>query len=447
MEMLAVFVAALAVILAGAFFLISFRTKKTPAEIEKEVRLQSENERLSAENAEFKEKIRFLEIENSKLLQKVVKSESDLNAVESSTRKLLAEQQKRFDEVTLKLTEQMKNATGEMLKQRQEEFSKSSETNLGQIVNPLKESIENMKKSMEEAKLSQTGLGAALKEQIKNAMEMSSSAKESAEELARVFKHQSKLQGDWGETVLSELLESQGLEEGIHFETQEVLRNENGNRVISETGNSLRPDVILHLDKNRVVVVDSKVSLTAFMEYVNAEDEGIRQAALKNHVASILKHVKELSEKDYSSYVKPPLVNVDYVIMFVPHTPALLAAWQARPTLWREAMDMRVCIASEQTLYAALQIIRMTWTQITQAENHEKVYALANEMLDRVGQFMKKYSAIGTALQTAQKAYEDGEKKLSESGQSIPQTCVKLLKLGAKQSLKNPIPQIENTLT
>lgn len=383
-------------------------------------------------------------MEKSELLQKIAKAEAALNANETASQKLLSEQQKRFDEITQKLTEQMKNATGEMLRQRQEEFSKASESNIGQIVKPLKESIENMKKSMDEAKNSQTGLGAALKEQIKNAMEMSSSAKASAEELARVFKHQSKLQGDWGETVLSELLESQGLEEGIHFETQGVLRDAQGKLVISDSGKTMRPDVILHLDKNRVVVVDSKVSLIDYMNYVNAEDDGSRELALKNHVASILKHVKELSEKDYSSYVKPPMVNVDYVIMFVPHTPALLAAWQARPTLWREAMDKRVCIASEQTLYAALQIIRMTWRQITQAENHEKVYSLASEMVDRVGIFLKKYEAIGSALSNAQKAYEEGEKKLLPSGQSIPQTCAKLLKLGAKQSAKNPVPQIES---
>jgi len=433
LELVALFVAAIAVILVGVIFFISFRTKKASVDI------------LLAENVELKDRNLFLENENSNLLQKIATTEANLNAVESTSQKLLAEQQKRFDEITQKLTEQMKNATGEMLRQREEQFSKASETNIGQIVKPLKESIESMKKSMDEAKISQTGLGAALKEQIKNAMEMSSSAKASAEELARVFKHQSKLQGDWGETVLSELLESQGLEEGIHFETQGILRDAHGNLVVSDTGKSLRPDVILHLDKNRIVVLDSKVSLTAYMDYVNAEDEGSRDVALKSHVASILKHVKELSEKDYSAYVKPPLVNVDYVIMFVPHTPALLAAWQARPTLWREAMDKRVCIASEQTLYAALQIIRMTWTQITQAENHEKVYALANEMLDRVGIFMKKYEAIGNALSTAQKAYDDGEKKLLSSGQSIPQTCAKLIKLGAKQSAKNPVPQLEST--
>ena len=444
MELLAVLIAAILMILVCAFLYVSFRAKKDLASVEKEIRLQSDNEHLTAEILALKEKNHSLEIENSGLVQKLAKAEADLNASEVTSQKMMAEQQKRFDEISQKLTEQMKNATGEMLKQRQQEFSKSSEMNLGQIVKPLQESIENMKKSMEEAKVSQAGLGASLKEQLKHAMDMSSSAKESADELARVFKHQSKLQGDWGETVLAELLESQGLEEGIHFETQGVLRDENGNRVVTENGKTLRPDVMLHLDKNRVVIIDSKVSLTAFMEYVNAEDEVRREAALQAHLDSILQHVKELSEKDYSSYVRPPLVNVDYVIMFIPHTPAFLTAWQKRPTLWREAMDKHVCIASEQTLYAALQIIRMTWRQITQAENHEKVYALANEMLDRVGQFMKKYSAVGTALASAQKAYEEGEKKLSDSGQSIPQTCAKLLKLGAKQSLKNPIPQIEN---
>jgi len=248
LELVALFVAAIAVILVGVIFFISFRTKKASVDI------------LLAENVELKDRNLFLENENSNLLQKIATTEANLNAVESTSQKLLAEQQKRFDEITQKLTEQMKNATGEMLRQREEQFSKASETNIGQIVKPLKESIESMKKSMDEAKISQTGLGAALKEQIKNAMEMSSSAKASAEELARVFKHQSKLQGDWGETVLSELLESQGLEEGIHFETQGILRDAHGNLVVSDTGKSLRPDVILHLDKNRIVVLDSKVS-------------------------------------------------------------------------------------------------------------------------------------------------------------------------------------------
>ena len=152
--------------------------------------------------------------------------------------------------------------------------------------------------------------------------------------------------------------------------------------------------------------------------------------------------MKELSEKDYSSYVLPPKVRMDYVIMFVPHTGALWTALNAQPDMWRKAMEKGVFIADEQTLFAALRIINMTWTQIRQAENHEEVYRLANEMIDRVGQFVKKFNAIGKALKSAGTAFEDAERKLQPSGQSILLTCAKLQKLGAKQSEKNPLPQI-----
>lgn len=351
-------------------------------------------------------------------------------------------QQARFDETIAKVTAQLKTATDEMLKQRQKEFAESSHTNLGQIVNPLRETIDNMKKAMNESTLKQTSMSSEMKVNIENMMRQSEAAKKSADELARVFKHGSKVQGDWGETVLDELLESQGLTKGVHYDIQSVIRDADGYVVKSNEGSIMRPDVILHLDQRREVIIDSKVSLTAFMDYVNAEEEDKRQQYLKAHIDSIQKHVKELSAKDYSSYVQPPKVKMDYVIMFVPHTGALWTALHSQPDLWRKAMEKNVFIADEQTLFAALRIINLTWTQIAQAQNHERVYALANEMLDRVGQFMKKYQAIGKALENATKAYEDGEKKLLPGGQSILQTCGKLEKLGAKQSDKNPLPQL-----
>ncbi len=351
-------------------------------------------------------------------------------------------QQARFDETIAKVTAQMKSATDDMLKQRQKEFAESSHTNLGQIVNPLRETIDNMKKAMNESTLKQTSMSSEMKANIENMMRQSEAAKKSADELARVFKHGSKVQGDWGETVLDELLESQGLTKGVHYDIQSVIRDADGYVVKSNEGSIMRPDVILHLDQRREVIIDSKVSLTAFMDYVNAEEEDKRQQYLKAHIDSIQKHVKELSAKDYSSYVQSPKVKMDYVIMFVPHTGALWTALHSQPDLWRKAMEKNVFIADEQTLFAALRIINLTWTQIAQAQNHERVYALANEMLDRVGQFMKKYQAIGKALENATKAYEDGEKKLLPGGQSILQTCGKLEKLGAKQSDKNPLPQL-----
>lgn len=365
-----------------------------------------------------------------------------MKTAKENYREALKAQQERFDETMAKVTAQLKSATDDMLKQRQKEFAESSNTHFGQIVNPLKDTIEKMKKAMSDSTLKQTEMSSELKANIEHMMRQSEAAKLSTDELTRVFKHGSKVQGDWGESVLNELLESQGLTEGIHYDVQPYIRDAQGDIVMSGEGARMRPDIILHLDQRREVVIDSKVSMTSFMDYVNAENETERERLLKAHVESINKHVKELACKDYSSYIKAPKVKMDYVIMFVPNTGALWTALKAQPDLWRRAMEKNVFIADEQTLFAALRIIHLTWTQIAQVQNHQKVYALATEMLDRVGQFMKKYQTIGKALETATSAYKDGERKLQPQGQSILQTCAKLTKLGAKPSDKNPLPQI-----
>ena len=367
-----------------------------------------------------------------------------LSAQEKRHAQALKAQQELFEETMARVTAQVKNATEEMLKQRQKEFAESSNSNLEQIVNPLRQTIEKMKQTMSDSTLKQTEMNSEMRVNLENMMRHSQAAKQSADELARVFKHKSKVQGDWGERVLDELLESQGLTQGIHYELQATIRDASGNVVRTDTGSNMRPDVIMHIDNNREIIIDSKVSLTAFWDYINAESDDERQKHLKTHIDSIQKHVKELSKKDYSSYIKAPKVRMDYVIMFVPHTGALWTALNAQPDLWRKAMEMNVFIADEQTLFAALRMVNLTWAHIAQAENHEKVYELANELLDRVGKFMKNYESIGKAIENAQKAYEEGEKKLTPGGHSIIQTCAKLEKLGAKQSKSNPIPQIDS---
>ena len=350
--------------------------------------------------------------------------------------------QKRFDETIAKVEAQMKSATDSMLKERQKEFAETSTNNIGQIVVPLRETIDKMKKAMDDSTLRHASMSSAMKENIEHMMRQSEAARKSAEELARVFKHGSKVQGDWGETVLDELLQSQGLTKGIHYDTQATIKDASGSVVKSAEGSMLRPDVILHLDQRREVIIDSKVSLTAFIDYVNAETEEDRQRCLKLHLDSLTKHVKELSSKDYSSYIKSPKVKMDYVIMFVPNTGALWTALNAQPDLWRRSMEKNVFIADEQTLFAALRIINLTWTQIAQAQNHERVFELANEMLNRVGQFWKEYEAMGKALKKVSEAYESGRNKITDGGTSINTTANKLIKLGAKQSDKNPLPQL-----
>lgn len=438
----------------------SERLEATKAEAQQQLEATKKeaSEQLAKTKAEAQQQLETLKKEASEQLEATKKEASDLLAktkaeAEAQQQKALAEkdaawndimkgQEQRFNETMARMSEQMKNATADMLKDRQKEFADSSNQQLGQIVNPLRETIDKMKQTMADTTLKQTEMSSVLKDNIERSMQQAMAAKKSAEELANALKHGSKVQGDWGEAVLDELLTSQGLVRGIHYDTQAVIRDAQGNTVHTDDGATLRPDVILHLDQRREVIIDSKVSLTAFLDYANADNEADRQRFLKIHIDSLQKHVKELSTKDYSAYVQPPKVRMDYVIMFVPHTGALWTALNAQPDLWRKAMEQNVFIADEQTLFAALRIISLTWTQIRQAENHEQVYRLANEMLDRVGQFMKKYTAIGKALKTATTAYDDAERKLQPSGQSILQTCAKLQKLGAKQSDKNPLPQL-----
>ena len=459
MEMIVILISGIAL---GAVLGVMFAKIKGQGSVSQAEKLQwqLENEKANAEAqiAQLMQQLEALKAEHNErmLLAKTdfEKRLADAKAdAEKQAREMLATQernheqtlkaqQERFDEVVQKVSAQLKSATDDMLKQRQKEFAESSNTNLGQIVTPLRETIEQMKRTMNDNTLKHTELSAAMRENIENMMKHSEAAKQSADELARVFKHKSKVQGNWGERVLEELLDSQGLQCGIHYERECVIRDAAGNVVKTDTGGNLRPDVILHLDNSREVIIDSKVSLTAFMDYVNAETDTQRQEFLKLHIDSIQKHVKELSKKDYSSYIQAPKLKMDYVIMFVPHTGALWTALNAQPDLWRKAMEMNVFIADEQTLFAALRMINLTWTQIKQAENHKEVYRLANEMVKRVGMFLKNYETVGKALKNARDAYEDGEKKLLDRGQSIVVTCNQLEALGAKQNASYPIPKV-----
>lgn len=336
--------------------------------------------------------------------------------------------EKRFADTIKSLREQVENTTNTMLKQRQEEFSDSSTKNIDSIVKPLKETIDKMKEEMAKNSTVQTTMSAEIKTNMEHMIRQSIEAQRSAEELTRAFKHESKTQGDWGEVVLSNLLEQQGFTLGKDYEVQVVMRNEDGETIRPDEGENLRPDVLLHLDDKRDIIIDSKVSMTAYIEYVNASDEITKRLYLKEHIASLKKHVDELSAKNYTQYQTNP--HLDFVIMFVPHVPALREATQEEPTLWQEAMQKKVFIADEQSLYAALRIIRITWTHLDQEQNHRRLYALAQEMLERTGNFLKEYDTVGKNLHDALDAFDSSRKKLLPTGRSIGTTANQILALG-----------------
>ena len=336
--------------------------------------------------------------------------------------------EQRFNNTVKMVKEQMENATNEMLKRRQEEFSKSSNDNLTGIVNPLKETMEKMKEEMAKNSTVHTTMSAEIKTNMEHMIRQSIEAQKSAEELTRAFKHDSKTQGDWGEVILSNLLAQQGFTEGKDFETQAVMRDEDGATIQPADGESMRPDVLLHLDEKRDVIIDSKVSMTAYIKYANAQDELSKRQYLREHIASLKSHVDELSAKNYPQYQVNS--HLDFVIMFVPHPPALWEASAEEPSLWQDAMQKKVFIADEHTLYAALRIIRITWTHIDQEKNHQRLYDLAQEMIERTGNFLKDYNNVGKNLQDAMEAYESGKKRLMPDGRSITTTANQILALG-----------------
>ena len=291
-----IFAIVLGVVL-GAFigFVVARGKNKEQQNITDKLRWQLENEKSNAElvsqslqqqianaKSEAREQIESIKADCEKRVAEIrsdaeKQSADALAAQEKRHEEAIKAQQGLFDETMAKVTAQVKSATDDMLKQRQKEFAESSNTNLGQIVNPLRETIEKMKQTMNDSTLKQTELSSEMKVNLENMMKHSEAAKQSADELARVFKHKSKVQGDWGERVLDELLASQGLTQGIHYDIQATIRDAAGNVVRTDTGSNLRPDVIMHIDNNREIIIDSKVSLTAFWDYINAENEEDRQ--------------------------------------------------------------------------------------------------------------------------------------------------------------------------
>lgn len=391
-------------------------------------------ENIESVESKHREVVESLEEKNRQAIESLERKHKEtIDNIEKNRQESLQVLKEQFCESSNAMSERLRSTTEEMLKQRQEEFSTSSGEKIGAILEPLKLSLKVMQEKVAENTDRHTKLGGELSASIRNLLDHTEAAQASAEKLSSMLRGSSRHQGEWGEIVLKEILESLNLREGVHFDVQQTITDEKGKILKNEEGNAARPDIILHLDRDKDVIIDSKVSLSAYLQYHEAETEEERQEALRKHIRSLENHVGELVRKDYSSYIKKPRVALGYVIMFVPNTSALLLATKSKPTLWRDAMEKNVYIADEQTLYAALKIVSITWQQIQQNASHAKVFELAEKMIQRVAVFMKAYNDMGEQLSKATKSFEEGQKKLEEGGQSIPQVCRKLIDLGAKR--------------
>ena len=346
------------------------------------------------------------------------------------------EQQKR-DAQFMTMAQQVLERSASKLKES------NTETMSG-ITQPLKEAISEMRKAINDNTKDHTEQTASLKEQLRLMMETGREMSEKAESLANVLRRDNKVSGNMGEIILGDLLASQGLTEGIHYEVQARLRDEQGRPLKNDdTGKEMQPDVILHYPQGQDAVIDSKVSLVAYQRYVNAEDPEEKERALQEHIKSIRAHVTELARKDYSKYIKAPREAIDFVIMFVPFESSLQLALANDPTLWREAFERKVFVTGEQNLLGILHMIHIAWVQNQQAENQEKVFGIAEQLLDRLGDFIQRYQKIGEQLEQTQRSYEAAGNKLFTGRQSVVQKGRELIDLGGKENPNRRIPKAE----
>lgn len=337
--------------------------------------------------------------------------------------------------------EQMTNLAQQLLERNAEKLKSENTDSIGQITQPLKEAIGEMRRELTQNRETSAANSATFQEQLRQMLESNERVGEKAANLAQALRGDNKAQGNWGEVILGNLLSCQGLREGIDYDLQTRLRDDLGQDLKNiDTGASMQPDAILHYPHEQDVIIDAKVSLKAYDDYVNAQSEEECTAALAAHVRSIRDQYQRLSKKDYSSYVQAPRKSIDFVVMFVPNESALQLALTADSKLWYDAFDHKVLIAGELNLMAILRIIQIVWRQYQQAENQQRVFLIAEELLDRLGDFLKRYQKLGDILRNSLKAYEDAEKKVFSGRQSVVRKGNELKALGAKENPNRPIP-------
>jgi DNA recombination protein RmuC len=333
--------------------------------------------------------------------------------------------------------------TQKLLKERENELTEENQSNMETILKPLKESIETMRKAMKDNETSHVETTAKLSKQLEQAVremtEKTSDVGKKADSLSEALTGRPKVQGCFGENFLNDILIREGMKEGEQY-TREAANADKS-----------RPDFVFHfkdgLDE-KDLIVDSKVSLTAYVEYMNAETEEERATALDRHVKSVRKHIEELSAKDYTR--KTDRSFADYVLMFMPMEMAYRTALAADPMLWQDAYQKNVLIVTEQTIIPFLKIMHLTWNKYRHDTRIHEITVAAQNMVDRVADFYDQYTDIGDKLKEVAKAYNKGAIKLRPGGRSITTSANQVIDLGAKLSKKKElsvpeaIPEIED---
>ena len=365
---------------------------------------------------------------NTQLAQTKESAEKQIEALKTMNREQVDSQLKL-------IKEQMQTTSEEVLKRRQDELGERNKEQVSKIIDPLQQSLKDMQEAFNKSKLQQNEALTRLDETIKINMQKSAALGETADRLTRALTGEVKVQGNFGELKLKQLLEDLELKEGEQFDTQETLRDKAGRSARGDDGKGLVPDFILHFPNNRHVVVDSKMSLTDYERYMNAADGTPEKSEyLKAHIASVRAQVRRLARKEYTKFLPDGYNKLNFAIMYVPIEGALNLALLNDDTLWREAYDEGVMILGPQTMYMNLRVLEMMWTQVRQLKNQQVMIDAANQVIDRVQDFGVRFMYVETSMNDTIKKMTKLKITTADSGPSIITAARKLLKAGAKEN-------------
>jgi len=417
----------LLVIFILGYFIGLYKAKSTLSK--DNAALQSVNALLQEDKIKTEKQLETKTTENSDLQIALTQKEAELGFRNEK----LKEQKADLEKIQEKFTKEFENLANKILDEKSTKFTKQNKENLDIILNPLKEKIQAFEKRVETSDKESIRYHAALREQILGLEKLNQKMSADAVNLAKALKGDSKAQGDWGELQLEVLLEKSGLQKGIHFTTQGGYRD-NDNQL-------KKPDCIINLPDSKHLIIDSKVSLTAYDQYYNAENEVAREMVLKNHIISIKKHFRELGDKNYTDLYG--INSPDYVLMFVPIEPALMVALQEDSKLYLEALDKNVVLVSTSTLLATLSTIASIWKQEDQKRNVLEIAKESGLLYDKFEGFVQDLIKVGKAINTSQESYQAAMNKLSTGRGNMISKIENLKKLGAKTKKSLPDKLLE----